>query len=307
MHFLKIQILSSGSSLGKRRWLVFASVHLEDEGLLPLEDVEGAAEDLSGLEPVQEVVGVDDLAPGGVDEDDVLLHLGDGVLVNEVVGLFEQRYVDGDDGAVLQEVVQLDVLGVGDGGDPVLGRVRVEAQDLLAQAGDLLDRLLSDQARADNAHLKFDIFHACRLENARKDPSNAHFLEFDNKKVAKIDACHLKSIFFALIRTHGLVLDEDALESADGEVGVLGLLVALLQVLGQGQHGGDGVLGDGGGRVGGDAADADAGLAAQVHRDVVEPGGAAQDQLEPGTFFFLLGALAVQRAKTRRPTTLLCT
>ena len=39
------------------------------------------------------------------------------------------------------------------------------------------------------------------------------------------------------------------LETTNGEVGILGQLVRLLDVLGQGHDGGDGILGDGRGRV----------------------------------------------------------
>ena len=58
------------------------------------------------------------------------------------------------------------------------------------------------------------------------------------------------------------------LETTNGEVGILGQLVRLLDVLGQGHDGGDGVLGDGGGRVGGNAADADAVGLAELNRDL---------------------------------------
>ena len=53
---------------------------LEHEGLLALEDVESGAENLSGLEAVDEVGCVDDLSSGGVDDDHVLSHLFDRVL-----------------------------------------------------------------------------------------------------------------------------------------------------------------------------------------------------------------------------------
>ena len=39
------------------------------------------------------------------------------------------------------------------------------------------------------------------------------------------------------------------LETTNGEVGILGQLVRLLEVLGQGNDGGDGILGDGRGSV----------------------------------------------------------
>ena len=72
--------------------------------------------------------------------------------------------------------------------------------------------------------------------------------------------------------SYRFVLHENALQTADGEVCLLGLLVAHLQVLREGEHGGDGVLGDGRGGVGGDAANADPSLLAQLDRNIVESG-----------------------------------
>ena len=79
--------------------------------------------------------------------------------------------------------------------------------------------------------------------------------------------------------SYSFVLKQDALQTADGEVCLLGLLIAHLQVLGQGQHGGDGVLGDGRGGVAGDATDPNASLLAEVHGDVVEARRAAENEL----------------------------
>jgi hypothetical protein len=54
---------------------------LEHEGFLAFKDVQGGAKDLSGLQTVDEVGSVDDLASRCVDNDDVLLHLLDGFLM----------------------------------------------------------------------------------------------------------------------------------------------------------------------------------------------------------------------------------
>ena len=50
--------------------------------------------------------------------------------VDEMVGFRQQRNVDGDDVSVGQQLIHGDVLGVGDGGDPVVGWVSVIAEDL---------------------------------------------------------------------------------------------------------------------------------------------------------------------------------
>ncbi len=88
-----------------------------------------------------------------------------------------------------------------------------------------------------------------------------------------------KAYFLSSYFSHRLVFHQHALQAGNGEVCFLGLLVALLQILCQGHHGGDGVLRDGRRRVGGDSSNPDAGLLAQVDGDVVEASRAAQDQL----------------------------
>ena len=65
----------------------------------------------------------------------------------------QERNVDRDDVSLGEELVEGNVLGVGDGLDPVGGRVCVVAENLLAKSGDLLNGLLADQARADDAHV----------------------------------------------------------------------------------------------------------------------------------------------------------
>ena len=91
--------------------------------------------------------------PRCVDDDDVLPHLADVLPVDEVPGGVQQGDVDGDEVGVAEEVVELHVLRVGDGGDPVVRGVGVVAEDLVHEAGDLLDGLLADQPGADDADL----------------------------------------------------------------------------------------------------------------------------------------------------------
>lgn len=54
---------------------------LEHEGLFAFKDVQGGAKDLAGLQAVDEVGSVDDLASRRVDNDDVLLHFLDRFLL----------------------------------------------------------------------------------------------------------------------------------------------------------------------------------------------------------------------------------
>jgi len=63
----------------------------------------------------------------------------------------QERDVDWDDVWLGKELIEGNVLGVGDGLDPVGGRVGVIAEDLVAKSGDLLNGLLADQAGADDA------------------------------------------------------------------------------------------------------------------------------------------------------------
>ena len=100
---------------------------------------------------------MDDLAARGVDEYDVLLHLGDGVLVDQVVRGGQQRDVDGDEVGVLQQVVELHVLRVGNGLDPVRRRVSVITKHLRAESVHLLGKLLSNHASTYDSNLKKNV------------------------------------------------------------------------------------------------------------------------------------------------------
>ncbi len=74
-------------------------------------------------------------------------------LVDEMMSFRQERDVDWDDVWLGKELVEGNVLGVGDSLDPVGGRVGVIAEDLVAKSGDLLNGLLADQARADDANV----------------------------------------------------------------------------------------------------------------------------------------------------------
>ena len=50
----------------------------------------------------------------------MFLHLGDGVLVDEMLSVGQEGNVDRDEVGVGQQFVHLNVASIGDGGDPVL-------------------------------------------------------------------------------------------------------------------------------------------------------------------------------------------
>ena len=77
-----------------------------------------------------QVLGADQSAPGGVDQDDAVFHQGDGTLVDQVPGMAGQRAVEADQVAAPEQLLQRDI------GDPVQSvfGVRVIGQHLHAEA-----------------------------------------------------------------------------------------------------------------------------------------------------------------------------
>lgn len=83
---------------------------LEEEAVLLLVHVERHAAHLAALEAPDERRGVDELAAAGVDDHDALAHARDRAVVDHVVRAVQQRAVERDDLALLDELVQRDVL-----------------------------------------------------------------------------------------------------------------------------------------------------------------------------------------------------
>ena len=119
------------------------------EGLL-VEDVEGGAGDVAGLDGVGEGLLDDELAAGAVDDADALLHDADGGLVDEAFGLGGEADVEGEVVGGLEDLVDGDegdvVLAGDDGGDE-----GVVADEVHAEAGGAAGDLEADAAEADDA------------------------------------------------------------------------------------------------------------------------------------------------------------
>ena len=101
---------------------------------------------LAGLEGLGQVRFRDHLAPGGVDDHDAVLHLGEGVLVEHAPGLVGERGVDGDDVRLGQHLVQGLQFGHGVGGEE-----GIVGDHLHAEALGALGHFRGDGAGADQA------------------------------------------------------------------------------------------------------------------------------------------------------------
>ncbi len=113
-------------------------------------DVDGRGLDLAALQPLSYGRFVKQLAARGVDEDDAVLHLGDGVSVDELGRGRIERSVEGDVVRLAQQFIHLDQH------DAHLARrlfqgQRVKDEDVHAERLGPLGDQLADTAEADDA------------------------------------------------------------------------------------------------------------------------------------------------------------
>lgn len=118
---------------------------------LDVPDVTTVPGKVAGLESVDNSLAVADGATGSVDEPDTLLHLLDGVGVDEAASRLVERAVDGDDVAAREELVEgVDALGRDSLGSLSGDVVVVEPEELLAVEGlEALEDTVADTATAD--------------------------------------------------------------------------------------------------------------------------------------------------------------
>ena len=83
-----------------------AALVVEKEVGLLFVNVEAEAADLALLEPLYHRAGVDQPAPAGVDQHRAWLHQVDSLGVDQMVGGRQQRAVEADDAALLQEFIE---------------------------------------------------------------------------------------------------------------------------------------------------------------------------------------------------------
>ena len=172
---------------------------LEEEIFLLLVDVQPQGADAGGLEGLDGGVGVEQAAPAGVDDHHPVLHLGEGLLVQQVVVLLEQGTVQADDVGLTQQGVDVHVFGPQIDGSLV--RVGIAHQQA----------------------------HAKALEDAQGG---------DADLAGAYDA-------------GGAAMHVEADQPLQGEVGVAGALVGLMDAAVEGHHQAHRVLGDRLGGVGG--------------------------------------------------------
>ena len=124
------------------------AVVVADAGLV-LDDVQPRAADLAAFQPGHQRVRVDEGAACRVDQQHAVLHLGDGVGVDEVVVLRRSVRVQRDDVAAGIQLVQRDIVCVF-----LYSVVRVEVvgQHLAAETAQIANDGLADLASANDAH-----------------------------------------------------------------------------------------------------------------------------------------------------------
>ena len=111
--------------------------------------VQAGGIDLAGVQRVRQVLLYHQGTPGVVQQNDPVLHLGDGVLIDDALGGGEQGAVQGDDIGGGQQGIQVHIFRDGPAG--VVG-VAVVGQDLHAHGLGDGAGLLADAAKADDAH-----------------------------------------------------------------------------------------------------------------------------------------------------------
>ncbi len=121
-----------------------------EELRLLLVDVEAKIADAPRFEPGDHRARVDEGAATRVDQHDPRLHLLDGMAVDQVGSLGQQRAVQGDDVGLGEEALERDVVGA-ERLHPLV-REGVGGQQAAAEAGEDLGRGGADDAGADDAH-----------------------------------------------------------------------------------------------------------------------------------------------------------
>ena len=119
-------------------------------GQLVLHHVGGVTADPAGLQGLVHILLVDDAAAAHVQDNGVVLHLGDGLGIEQVAGLIVQRHMDGDEVRNLQHLVDAHALGVLLLED-VSGQIGVVSDDVHLEHAGQLAHALADAAKAQNA------------------------------------------------------------------------------------------------------------------------------------------------------------
>ena len=114
---------------------------------LGLEDIERCTGNLAALDRIVERLLIDDAATGTVDDPDTVFHRGDALCVDDMLGLGDQRGVDGDDVGDLEEVGHGHHLDT-ELGSPFLGYERVVGNDLHVHGDRPLGKFPADPAES---------------------------------------------------------------------------------------------------------------------------------------------------------------
>ena len=120
---------------------------LVEEVAFLLINVQTGGADLLGLQALDQVVGVNQTASGGVDDGDGGLHQLNGCGVDQMMGFLSQRAVEGDDVGLGEQLVELHIIQAGVGvGELVVG------QDLHAKATADVTENAANLTGANQAH-----------------------------------------------------------------------------------------------------------------------------------------------------------
>ena len=70
------------------------------------EDIDGSVSNLAACKRIGEIHIVDDLAAGGIDDDDVLLHLCNRLFADQIFGFLIERTMQADDIRLSQQLFE---------------------------------------------------------------------------------------------------------------------------------------------------------------------------------------------------------
>ena len=127
---------------------------LKNQSFFTLEYIQGASKYGFGLETLNQILSVHDLASWGIDQDNMLPHLGNGVLVDQMIGVFKQGHVDADHVGVLQQSIQINVFCIRYSSNPIVGRKGIVAKDLLNKSGQFFHAFLANQSGTNDTNLE---------------------------------------------------------------------------------------------------------------------------------------------------------